>query len=141
MYRRLAIALVGLVALLPVACGGGSSASSTPLTAQEYIAATCNIQNISDGATWGKARSEMRDAIAKVENVNPPVELKEYHKAKIAAMKAAEKVFSSKPSSTEANLFELIGDPAVVATALVAVGIEEDLSSDLREQLEAGDCD
>ena len=119
---------------------GCAGADAVPLTVEEYIAATCGDKSASDDDTWGELRDETRDRIDRFEKVTPPAALKEYHQAKVAGMKAAEKFAKSKESGETANMFEAFGDPALMATVLAMVAVEEDLQSGFRQLLERGNC-
>ena len=144
--RKAALAtLLGLSLFALAACNGGTSSTTVqqtrtaqqPTTVREYASVACIPENSSayDGVpqdrSWAHLRGELRIDIARMERVEPPLEVREFHDSFLKAMKAiiaaTDDMDPSDPADAEGLLASARGVEAAdqLINARSAVNAEE----------------
>ena len=135
---RIVLMLVAVLFMVSCTSDGGQTKK---MTVAEYAQVACFEDELSDDATWGDFRNGLDEAIKAYEEVNPPSELQEYHKAADALAKAGLKVVKDKPQSEIMNPFEMFGEEDLMMLGLAVGAVHEGLSPENQRILEAAGCD
>ena len=114
MLRKLII--VSLLVALSVACASPTptptvTPTPTPLTVTQYAARVCGLVDVLEvldveDLIWGEALPRLQDAGGKFEQVNPPAELVDYHRAWARLFKSLVAIFESKDGWKEVNRWD-----------------------------------
>ena len=112
--REMVLTLSGLV--LVISIGVGCSSEPELLTFEEYADRICPLdEGDFEGETWGDFRTVLEDLLGEYESVTTPTGLKKYHLAKTAMIKKTIEIAESKDQDAEANPYELLGEPSMLA--------------------------
>ena len=131
------IIVLGVVVLLVAACG--RSAPAPTVSVSDYLA-NCELVVEEEIAlpTWGDYRTAYAALIASREAIEPPVVLRDFHRATLHALTLVSRAVEEYPPDDPANPL------ALFAVGLLAFGVldtaGEALPELLQSQLIAADC-
>ena len=132
------VIVVSCVAL--VAYYGLSRPSAVPVTAEEYAAVICNLDEFPSDATWGDAQRTLRYRVREYKKLEPPAELSGFHEGYIASYEGMVKAMKGKDGGATMNPYELILDPTANAAASTGERGERSLSSENYRLLRQHGC-
>ena len=97
------------------------------VSVEEYAEIACRGNGLARGATWGEAVTHLKGVRSKFRSVKPPVELREYHQARIDGFDAAIRAAGQKDPGERAVPLALIGDAQSMSAYRRSTAAENDL--------------
>lgn len=107
---------------------------------EEYAEHVCSGNGLVRGATWGEAESHVKETRAEFRSVKPPVELREYHAARIDVFDAVIRFFGRQDPDARAVAIAAMGDDDTMAAYRRARAIEDDLPAWASNELRRAGC-
>lgn len=111
-------------------------------TVTEYAKAICDSEDWPDDITWKEFTDILQKSLERAESIIPPEEVRDYHLAGIALIKAyltAISELSPNPDSIF-NEYELMNDESLWRMSMPITRVREDLDADSRRILGEHGC-
>ena len=107
------------------------------MTVAEYAATMCESADESqfENITWGEYRDILREVMDRIDDVQPPAELKDYHQANLALGQAVDAFVMNQDQGAELNNLAFTEDASVLMLEITLGEIQRNMSGATRALL------
>ena len=143
MHLVVRLALLGIALFVMAGCSRSDS-SSQPLTVEQYAQEACAIlqdDDFGEDITWGQAHRQIEDTAKRLDRIKPPAEVKVFHQANVAAVKAYTETAKDKDQDAVFNPYEVISEPWIFVLGAAIRGAEEAMDEETRQTLNNNGCE